>query len=275
LIELAPGRHVVRIELDSDVRDFELEARHGRPLVVRMSGESVTGPELTEPPSSNGRRVEVDVQGGVYAHKLGGVFGRVGPSVTSAIRVGVGRERLAGFLGLRGEFYSTGWSSSSPNTATECLLPDRYRATAFAGVAGGGLTWDATEVVRTTIELTGGVEAFSAERGGGDVLEPNCSPSPGVVPLFAARAEVSFRIARAVKAADPAGCRAAALAPVSATTVTVFIFRTNPMPDASTTSPPPGPPSTDFQRTSPLFEAAPPTAFQYKVGPSSKSAPAC
>jgi hypothetical protein len=197
--QVAPGRHVVRVESTDGARETEVEAKFGRTIVFRDGTENVDAGDDATP---RARRIEIDAQGGLYAQKLGSVSGRVGPSVTLGARLGFGSGRVSGFAGLRGEFYSTSWSSATPEPPLpDCTLPDRYRANALAGLGVAGAAWDATQVVRASLEVGGGLETLFVEHGGGDVLLPTCTPSPGVVPLFAARAEVSFRLARAARVA--------------------------------------------------------------------------
>lgn len=192
--EVAAGRHVIRVEAGGRSRDVEVEARYGRPIVLRGSSvdDDVADP-IAEAPVS--RRLEIDLQGSAFAHQLGAVAARVGPGITMGARFGVVRGSVSGFIALRGEAYGFGWSSSVADVSPPgCTLSSRYKATGMSGVLGGGFAWDASRVVRASLELGVGAEGLLVERGGGDVLLVDCSPSPAMVPVGSARAEVSFRV---------------------------------------------------------------------------------
>lgn len=235
--EVTQGRHVVRLELDGKSGERVIEARFARPVAIRamddederdrdedrdaddagssasdrFSGETYDSNDDSTGDgrgrrSSSARRLELDVQGGVYAYQLGSVSGRVGPGGTVGLRLGVGRRPLAGFLSLRGELFELGWASSTTEVAGAsgtptggCTFPSRYRAASAGGAVGGGLAWDATRTVRGSVELGVGAETVFLGRAGGDAFNTTCSASPGVVPVGSARAEVSFRLAGATR----------------------------------------------------------------------------
>lgn len=195
-VEVGPGRHMVRVvDAKERPRDLEVEARLGRPIVVRaMAGFEELSP-AAEPPVT--RRLELDLQGGVSVHAMGTVAGRVSPGLSSGLRFAIGDRSVTGFVAVRGEFFGLGWSTTGAilnPKLPQCVLPDRYQATALSGTLGGGVAWDATRVVRASLELGVGAEGMFVSRGGGDVLMPSCSPSPGLVPSGSARASVSFRL---------------------------------------------------------------------------------
>lgn len=190
---VGPGRHLVRLDQGGRVTERTVEAAAGRTVVVRGEAAEAGTPTPADPAAAARARVELDLQGGVYAHVLGAVAGRVGAGGTLGAKLALARGDLAPFVFARAELFELGWSTSAPERPiVGCILPDRYQATALGASGGAGLAWDVARTVRTAIELGAGAETLSLAKGGGDVLTPSCDPSPGVVPTFGARASVSF-----------------------------------------------------------------------------------
>jgi hypothetical protein len=84
-----------------------------------------------------------------------------------------------------------------PNSA--CQLPTAHTATALSAFAAAGLGYRATPRLRLGADLGVGLAGYFLDRGGGDVFQPSCSPSPGVKLALLAGISASLNLTRALR----------------------------------------------------------------------------
>jgi hypothetical protein len=205
--EVAAGKHHVRVDKDgTGVFEAEVDARYGRAILVnakldRDSG-SVSAPGAEATP--RGRPFALGVEGGISVPRLGAYADSLRPALFVTARYVVSDEgRLLVFAGLRVALGTSGWSNTiaAPSQPATCVapLPNQFSATGLAGMLVGGVAVRLSDRMRAGGDLGVGVASLFADRVGGDVFEATCSPSFGVRPAFHAAAELSYRVAPALR----------------------------------------------------------------------------
>jgi hypothetical protein len=213
-LEVGPGAHTVTIEhAGYEPHTKRVEASYGRAVIVDAQltrGDSpppaASTPRDKQPAPATARyhHVTIGAQIGALIPRYGGVGGP--PGVAGALTGGyVVRDASRLVITLGGRFMISGdhWSNNinAPDTGPGCSAPlgNKLSATALAFFANGALAYRVTPRIRVGGDLGIGLAAYAADRVGGDVFFPTCSPSPGVQPAFHLGGEASYALNRDVR----------------------------------------------------------------------------
>ncbi len=201
---LLPGEHAVVVRRGRVVvHEERVTARFGRAVIVDAQ-IPVASTAVVE---RSVARFESTAQLGLFWSWLGRFPGPAHP----AGLLGVGYvlhdgERVVVVLGVRASLTEDTWGDAVGAAATgtvgpqgTCTLPSTFEGTALSAFFDGTLGYRVSRRLRLDADFGFGVAGYFADKVGGDVFQPSCSPAPGVTTAMLLGGSVSYAVTPALR----------------------------------------------------------------------------